>query len=319
MKKHTFTDDSFGLALSFLMFGEFCGLTLDLLAKFLLETYPLSQFIFIRSVFALLIFSFLAPWYGGFESIKSERWQWHLLRAGLSIIAMYGFFYGITKMPLVNTLTLAFVSPLIVTALSSTLLNEKVGWRRWIAVIMGFIGVLIILRPGNGTFSLASLSVLASAFAYALLAITARKLATTESTIAMSVYVLVGPLLASLFFLPENYTPPTSSAWIIFFLAGVASVGVWLGYISAYKKSSPVVLAPFEYIALIGAAIAGYLIWDEIPDQYVILGALIIIYSGVFVAYREMDKTTSTRYLRGFRTAGINLLRKKFSKNNYPR
>lgn len=314
MKKQTFTNDSFSLALSFLLFGEFCGLTLDLFAKHLLETYPLSQFIFIRSVFALIIFSFIAPWYGGFESIKTKQWQWHLLRAVLSIIAMYGFFYGITKMPLVNTLTLVFIAPLIVTALSPTLLKEKVGWRRWIAVILGFIGVLIILRPGNGTFSLASLSVVASAFAYALLAITARKLASTESTIAMSVYVLVGPLIASLFFLSNNYNPPTKSAWIIFFLAGVASVGVWLGYISAYKKSSPLVLAPFEYVALIGAAIAGYLIWDEIPDRYVVLGAFIIICSGIFVAYREMDKTSSTRYLRGFRTAGINLLRKKFLK-----
>ena len=314
MKKQTFTNDSFSLALSFLLFGEFCGLTLDLFAKHLLETYPLSQFIFIRSVFALIIFSFIAPWYGGFESIKTKQWQWHFLRAVLSIIAMYGFFYGITKMPLVNTLTLVFIAPLIVTALSPTLLKEKVGWRRWIAVILGFIGVLIILRPGNGTFSLASLSVVASAFAYALLAITARKLASTESTIAMSVYVLVGPLIASLFFLSNNYNPPTKSAWIIFFLAGVASVGVWLGYISAYKKSSPLVLAPFEYVALIGAAIAGYLIWDEIPDRYVILGAFIIICSGIFVAYREMDKASSTRYLRGFRTAGINLLRKKFLK-----
>jgi drug/metabolite transporter (DMT)-like permease len=314
LKKQTFTNDSFSLALSFLLFGEFCGLTLDLLAKHLLETYPLSQFIFIRSVFALIIFSFIAPWYGGFESIKTKQWQWHFLRAVLSIIAMYGFFYGITKMPLVNTLTLVFIAPLIVTALSPTLLKEKVGWRRWIAVILGFIGVLIILRPGNGTFSLASLSVVASAFAYALLAITARKLASTESTIAMSVYVLVGPLIASLFFLSNNYNPPTKSAWIIFFLAGVASVGVWLGYISAYKKSSPLVLAPFEYVALIGAAIAGYLIWDEIPDRYVVLGAFIIICSGIFVAYREMDQTSSTRYLRGFRTAGINLLRKKFLK-----
>ncbi len=314
MKKQTFTNDSFSLALSFLLFGEFCGLTLDLFAKHLLETYPLSQFIFIRSVFALIIFSFIAPWYGGFESIKTKQWQWHFLRAVLSIIAMYGFFYGITKMPLVNTLTLVFIAPLIVTALSPTLLKEKVGWRRWIAVILGFIGVLIILRPGNGTFSLASLSVVASAFAYALLAITARKLASTESTIAMSVYVLVGPLIASLFFLSNNYNPPTKSAWIIFFLAGVASVGVWLGYISAYKKSSPLVLAPFEYVALIGAAIAGYLIWDEIPDRYVVLGAFIIICSGIFVAYREMDKTSSKRYLRGFRTAGINLLRKKFLK-----
>ena len=96
MKKITTNSDSFRLALGFLMIGQFCGLSLDILAKHLLEEYSLSQFIFARSLFALIIFSFIAPWYGGLESIKTKRWKWHFLRAVLSIVAMFGFFYGIT-------------------------------------------------------------------------------------------------------------------------------------------------------------------------------------------------------------------------------
>ena len=271
------------------MLGVFSGLTLDILAKYLLEEYSLPQFIFARSLFALIIFCLITPWYGGLESIKTKQWKWHFLRAILSIIAMFGFFYGITLMPLVNALTLAYIAPLIVTALSSKLLNEKVGWRRWTAGLIGFIGVLVILRPGSGMFSLASISVLAAAFSYALLAITARKLTDSESTIAMS-------------------------AWVIFFLAGLFSVGTWIGFINAYKKSSPVILAPFEYIGLIGAAFAGYWIWQEIPDEFVILGALIIVCSGLFVAYREMDKSIPALYLRGFRTTGTNLIKKKLKR-----
>ena len=311
MKENSTNNDSFSLALGFLMLGVFSGLTLDILAKYLLEEYSLPQFIFARSLFALIIFCLITPWYGGLESIKTKQWKWHFLRAILSIIAMFGFFYGITLMPLVNALTLAYIAPLIVTALSSKLLNEKVGWRRWTAVLIGFIGVLVILRPGSGMFSLASISVLAAAFSYALLAITARKLADSESTIAMSVYVLIGPFIASIFFLPDNYSTPTISAWIIFFLAGLFSVGTWIGFINAYKKSSPVILAPFEYIGLIGAAFAGYWIWQEIPDEFVILGALIIVCSGLFVAYREIDKSIPALYLRGFRTTGINRFKKK--------
>ncbi|MFQ3333465.1 MAG: drug/metabolite transporter (DMT)-like permease [Woeseiaceae bacterium] len=314
MKKITTNSDSFRLALGFLMIGQFCGLSLDILAKHLLEEYSLSQFIFARSLFALIIFSFIAPWYGGLESIKTKRWKWHFLRAVLSIVAMFGFFYGITLMPLVNALTLAYIAPLIVTALSGPLLRESVGWRRWVAVLIGFLGVLIILRPGSNMFSLASVSVLAAAISYALLAITARKLATTESTISMSVYVLVGPFVASLFFLPNNYTTPTISAWLIFFLAGLFSVGTWIGFINAYKKSSPVILAPFEYIALIGAAFAGYWIWQEIPDRFVIIGAFIIISSGLFVAYREMNKSQPTLYLRGFRSTGVDLIKRKLTR-----
>lgn len=296
--------DTFGKAVAYLMFGVCCGLGLDLCAKALLGTYPLQQFVLLRSIIGLLIFFAISRWYGGFSSLRTRRWRWHALRAVLASIAMFGFFFGLSRMPLVNALTLAFTAPLIVTALSVPVLGESVGWRRWAAVIAGFSGVLVVLRPGAGLASPASLSVLAAAAAYAGLALTARKLTATETTYSMSTYAIAGPMCVAVFTLPDTMTWPTPSAWLLFSLAGLCSVGAWVGIVGGYRRASPAILAPFEYTALIGGAVAGYLIWDEVPDRYVVLGSAIIIASGLYIVHRESGAALSVRYLRTFTASG---------------
>mgnify|MGYP001268928328 CR=1 FL=1 len=305
MTTQTSTQDSFGTAITYLMFGITAGLGLDLCAKWLLADYSLQQFIFLRSIFGFIVFISISHWYGGWNGLKTKRWKWHLLRTGLASIAMFGFFYGLSRMPLVNTLTLAFIAPLVVTALSVPILGEHVGWRRWTAVIFGFVGVLIILRPGSGLLTPASLAVLAAAVAYAGLAITARKLAATETTLSMTVYVILGPFLISAYFVPGNYVPPTSSGWFFFMLAGICSAAAWVGIVGGYRRASPAILAPFEYTALIGAALTGYWIWDEVPDRWVVSGGLVIIASGLFIVYREVGAVLSSRYLRAFTASAI--------------
>lgn len=301
--KHS-TQDNFSVALSYLMLGVAGSLALDLCAKWLLVDYSLEQFVFLRSGFGVLFFLLSARWYGGFGSLKSKRWKWHLLRTLLATGAMFGFFYGLSRMPLVNALTIAFTAPLIVTALSVPFLGEHVGWRRWLAVIAGFIGVVIVLRPGEGMFTPASTAVLFAALCWAGLSVTARKLADTESSFALSLYITTGPLLVSSFLLPGNYTAPTAEAWILFITAGLCSALAWVGIVGGYRRAPPVVLAPFEYTALIGAAIAGYLIWDEVPDRWVITGATIIIASGIYIVYREIGGAMTNRYLRVFTASG---------------
>jgi drug/metabolite transporter (DMT)-like permease len=175
-------DPQVGAAIGLILFGVMGGLGLDLCAKAILETYPLEQFVFLRSLIGITLFLLLARQFGGLRSLVTRRWAWHLLRTLLASGAMFGFFFGLSKMPLIDALTLGFTAPLIMTALSVPLLGEYVGWRRWLAVVAGFAGVLMILRPGTGTFSPAAMSVLFAALCYACLAITARKLADTEST-----------------------------------------------------------------------------------------------------------------------------------------
>jgi len=170
---------------------------------------------------------------------------------------------------------------------------------------MGFVGVLIILRPGQSDITLADLAVLFAAFCYAVLALTARKLSATENSFSLSVYVTGGPMLVSAVLVSGgNWVAPDFEGWVLFALAGACSVIAWIGIIGGYRRASPAMLAPFEYTALVGGAIAGYLIWDEVPDRWVVVGATVIICSGLFVVYREIGSALTTRYLRVFTASG---------------
>lgn len=298
--------DSVGKAIAFLALGIVAGLTLDICAKWLLETYSLEQFVFLRSIFGVSFLLLTVSQFGGFASLRTSKWSWHLLRTLLASGAMFGFFYALSKIPLVNALTLAFTAPLMVTALSQPLLGERVGWRRWVAVVVGFAGVLIVLRPGAGVFTLAAAGVIVAAFCYACLAITARVLSSTESSFSLSVYVIVGPMvLSGLLLLRGNWQPLEAADWGLMALAGLCSAVAWIGIVGAYRRASPSLLAPFEYTALIGGAWAGYVIWNEVPDEGVIIGGLVIIASGLFVVYRELGSVRSSRYLRAMIAGGV--------------
>ena len=281
--------DHVGKAIAWLLMGVTGGLGLDLCAKEILLTYSLHEFVLLRSIIGVAIFLALAPRaFGGFRMLRTTRWRWHALRTVLAVGAMFGFFYGLSRMPLVNALTLGFTAPLMVTALSVPFLGDHVGWHRWMAVSAGFVGTLLMLSPGSREISFASVAILIAAFCYACQAITARYLA-TEPILSLSVYVVVGPLLvASILFDGNSWLTPDLQGWLLMAGAGICSVVAWVGFINGYRGSSPAILAPFEYAALIGGAIAGYLIWDEIPDRWVLVGATIIIASGLYVVYREV-------------------------------
>jgi drug/metabolite transporter (DMT)-like permease len=277
-------------AIAWLMLGVAGGLMLDLFAKELLRTYSLEQFIFLRSLIAIALLLALAPRFGGFRSLSSNHKAWHLLRTILSVGAMFGFFYGLSQMPLVDAFTLGYTAPLMMTGLSAVFLKEPVGWRRWTAVVFGFVGVVVMLRPGRGELSFASIAVLVAAFCYACQAITARRLAGTESTLALSFYVVVGPMIISAGLLDnQNWQNPDRVGWLLLMGAGASSVLAWIGLVNGYRAASPALLAPLEYTALIGGAIAGFVFWDEVPDVWVAVGAVIIVASGLFVVYRNNE------------------------------
>ena len=274
-------------AAAWLLRGVAGGLGLDLCAKELLQTYSLVQFVMLRSIIAIAIMLAMAPRFGGLKSLRTHEAGWHAIRSVFAIGAMFGFFYGLARMPLVNALTLGYTAPLIVTALSAIFLGDEVGWRRWTGVVIGFVGVLVMLRPGRGELSFAAIAVLIAAFCYACQAITARRLGGTESTLSLSFYVVVGPLAVSCaFFDSGSWLAPDLKGWILILGAATCSVVAWVGFINGYRAVSPAILAPLEYSALVAGAIAGFMIWDEVPDRWVVIGAMIIISSGIFVVYR---------------------------------
>jgi len=275
-------------AASWLLLGVAGGLGLDLCAKQILIDYSLTQFVLVRSIIAIVIMLTLARRFGGLDALRTDEIGWHLLRSLFAIGAMYGFFYGLANMPLVNALTLGYTAPLVVTALSAIFLGDKVGWRRWAGVIAGFAGVLIMLRPGLRPLSFAEIAVLIAAVCYGSQAITARKLGGTESTLSLSLYVLIGPLIIAIVSInAEAWTTPDPAGWILMLAAGIGSVIAWVGFINGYRAVSPAILAPLEYIALVVGAIAAFFLWDEVPDRWVMVGAVIIVASGLFVVYRS--------------------------------
>lgn len=285
--KHVLEQGNVVKAAAWLMTGVVAGLCLDLCAKQILQSYPLVQFVLLRSIIAIALLLAITPRFGGLAALKMKEIGWHILRAVFAIGAMFGFFYGLANMPLVNALTLGYTAPLIVTALAAVFLGDEIGWRRWTAVIVGFIGALVMLRPGTSTLTFAELAVLGAAFCYACQAIAARRLSATESTLSLSFYVMFGPLLVSVAaFDSATWLSPDLTGWVLFGLAATCSIVAWIGFTNGYRAVSPATLAPIEYLALVGGAIAGYLIWDELPDRWVVVGAIIIMASGIFVVYR---------------------------------
>ncbi len=291
--------DAPAAAIGFINFGILSGVGLDFLGKWLLADYPLAQFVLLRSMFGALVLFLVVGRLGGLDSLRTSNLRWHLLRTLLATGAMFGFFFGLSCIPLVDAFTIGFIAPLLTTALAAVLLRDPVGWRRWLAVGFGFLGVLLVLRPGAGVLSWPALAVVGAATCYACLSITARRLAGSESSFALSMYVLIGPMLLAMIWVPGNWVDPKPLHWLGFLAAGVCSAGAWIGLVGAYRRASPAVLAPFEYTALIWGALGGYLIWNEVPDGWVVLGGTMIVASGLFVAYREIGRfRLPSRYLR---------------------
>lgn len=290
---------SISAGIVFMCLGIFLLISLDVTARWLLEIYSLPQLIFLRSVFSVALMFVFAASRRQMGKLRTNRIGWHVLRSLLMAGSMLTFFHALRFIPLADIAIFVFAAPLIVTALSQPFLGEKVGPQRWGAVIAGFVGVLIVLRPGSGSVHPAAIYALIGATFYAGLALTSRKLAGSESTLSLSLYIFAVPMLITGFACIPGWQNPTPVDWSLFFLCGLLG-GLGIACVNAAYQRAPVaVVAPFEYTALIWAAAAGFVFWDEIPSAYAWAGAAIITTSGLFILYRE------TRSAPRSETAGL--------------
>ena len=271
----------------FMLAGVVAIVALDTVAKWLLATYTLWQLVLLRSAFSIAVIFGYTVAQGRLDELRTERPGWHVLRSLLMAASTFAFFYGLKYLPLADILTLAFVAPLIVTALSRPMLGEHVGPWRWGAVVVGFCGVLAVLRPGSGLMHPAALVVLGGAATYALVSLTARKLRTTETTAALSLYMFGVPLLMGIAGAGPGWIAPDLVDWLLFALCGISGGLAFVFFNAAFRRAPAAVLVPFEYTGLIWAAAAGYTIWNEVPGANTWIGAAIIIASGLFILYRE--------------------------------
>ena len=219
-----------------------------------------------------------------------------LFRGLILLCANMLFFYAISIISLTKALTLAFVAPLIVTALSPFILGEIVGYRRWLAVIIGFIGSLIVIRPGLIEFNLATLAALGTGFFYGIYFIITRKLHTADSPLlTLLITGVVGAIILSAY-MPFSWIEPNPNQWLFMFFIGLcASVGHFF-LILSLKYADASKLAPFSYFEIVTNVIIGYYFFSDFPDIWTWVGLLIIINSGIYISIRERSRVVNVPF-----------------------
>ena len=272
--------------------GVVCLCLNDAIAKTLTADYNPIQILFLRNIIALPIAILIALKMGGRTALISHRPAAHLLRGALWICAATLFFTGLSLMGLAEATALVFIMPVFVTAISALVLREQVGWRRWTAVLVGFVGVLVVVRPGSGAFQAASLLPIATAFVYAMLMLSARFVDPRESVWTLMLYLTGAGALISALAMPFVWVQPhAEDIWLFLGVALFGTIGITL-ITQAFRLAPAAVVAPFDYTALLWATLLGWLLWDEIPDMATYVGAAIIIASGIAIVLRERQLET---------------------------
>lgn len=273
---------------------------MDMGLKLLSPHYPPVQ---VGALRGLASWPLIVVWIaltGGFATLLRVRWPLHLLRGVMAVGMMATFVYALRDLPLTTAYTLFFVSPLLITALSAPLLGERVGRKRWLAILAGFCGVLVALRPdGAGLVSWASLAVLAAAAAYALSAITVRVLARTDSVQAMMFWLITCLGFGSLALAAADWVPVRAEHWAL--VAGIGVMGTIGQYAitRAFSMGEVSAIAPLEYTALVWSLGFDLFSGGELPGRSLWLGAGIIIFSGLYLMRLEHRRSTVTAEAAG--------------------
>ena len=301
------------LGIAFICLGMMAITVNDSILKQFSDRYPLHEIVFVRAAVALLFSLAVLRFEGGFRALRTRRPGAHIARALCMVVANMSFFGALAAIPLADATALFFVAPLFITLLSIPFLGERVGIRRFSAVAVGFVGVLVVLRPageiGQAVDRLILLLPVVAALAYAAMQILTRRLRASAPASAMAVYIQ-GTLIAvsvgffvvagdgryaagmeskSALFLLRAWTWPTPEHWLWFVLLGGLSAFIAYAVTQAYRLSDAATLAPFEYIALPMAIALGWLVFDHLPDVWVLLGCALIAGSGVYVYRRKKN------------------------------
>ena len=274
-------------AIIFSLLGWMFLPVMDGFAKYLSDDLPILQITWARYFFTVaFVFPIMLFFYKK-QLVWSDKPRLQIFRGLILLSANICFFYAISVISLAKALTLAFIAPLIVTAFSPILLGEKVGFRRWTAVAVGFIGSLIVIRPGFLEFNLASMAALATGFFYGFYLIITRKLSTSDNPLlTLLITGMVGALLVSLI-IPFYWVKPTLHQWSLMAGIGVFACIGHLFLILSLKYADASKLAPLGYTEIIPNIIIGYYFFQEIPDTWTYLGLFIIVLSGLYISKRE--------------------------------
>ena len=260
---------------------------MDGFAKYLSSDLPVLQFTWARYFFTVAFTFPIMFFFFRKNLVWTDKPKLQLIRGLILLTANVCFFYSISIISLAKALTLAFIAPLIVTAFSPIFLGEKVGFRRWSAVIIGFIGSMVVIRPGFVEINLASLAALGTGVMYGFYLIITRKLSSSDNPLLTLLLTgVVGAIIIS-FVMPFVWIKPTLNQWSMMAAIGIFACVGHLFIILSLKYADASKLAPFSYFEIVTNIIIGYYFFSDFPDKWTFLGLFIIILSGIYISRRE--------------------------------
>ena len=261
---------------------------MDTIMKLLSAEFPAMQVAALRSLASLPLVCIWVAWRGGFKTMLRIRWPLHLLRAAIGIVMLSLFAYGVRSLSLAEAYTIFFIGPILITALSRFVLKERVNRARWLAIAVGMAGVLVVLRPsGDGFLTLGGLAILVAAVCYAVSAVTGRVLARSDSSKQMVFWLMLMMAIGATTLAAPGWAPVEARHLPL--LVGLAISGflAQLALTEAFSHGEASVVAPFEYTALACGIAIDWAFWQTLPDQYTLIGAAIIIGSGLYLIRHE--------------------------------
>lgn len=266
---------------------------MDALAKHLSDRYAVSQLTWARFFFHFAILAPIVLHRHGGAALRPPQPILQLLRSGFTLLATILFFAAIARMPIADALALLFVSPMVVTALSPVMLGERVGARRWAAVIAGFAGALFILRPGFGVAQPGSFLAIGAGVSFAFYTLLTRKLAGGAPPLVTLAWTAVtGAVAMSIAVIPDWITPPPTDFLMMAGIGAIAAGGHFL-LIRAFDHAPASLLAPYSYSEIVMATAVGWFIFNDFPDGWTWTGIAVIVASGIYISWRERRKKTT--------------------------
>jgi len=262
----------------------------DAISKYLTESHPVGQVICLRQAATLLVIVPYVMVVTGWGALRVGSWPGQATRGLLFVVNSAFMVLGLSLLPLATVITIMFASPLITAAFSARLLAEHVSPGRWLAILAGFVGVLIVVRPGAAGFEWALLLPVAAATANSLRDIVTRRLSRTETSVSMLLWSTLIVMAAAATTAPFGWQPVTGAAAAWFVAAGVFNAAAHFLLIEALRLGEAALIAPVRYTSLIWAVLIGFLVWRELPDAWVWAGSAVIVASGVWMVRAEARK-----------------------------
>ena len=279
------SDTGRGIALMTLAVGLYS--IMDAMVKWLGPDYPVLEIVFFRSLFAFVPIAYVLWRSGSLAGLRTSRPWGHAARSLAGLISISLFFYAYTRMPLANVVAISFAAPLLVTALAVPLLGERVGWRRWSAVVVGFLGVIVMVKPDAGLFDEIAVLALTGTVFYALVIVSIRKLSRTETPLAIVFYYALTSTLVAGAAMPFVWVMPDTEGWVLLILVGLIGGVAQFAMTRAFSLADVSIIAPFDYMHILWAALLGFFIWGEIPGNTIWIGLPIVMASGIYILLRE--------------------------------